>query len=1235
MNKKQAKSLIRDTFNYSFSEDKFKNFVANMLNEMEFFNQASLQGKYIKKAFRDQIKQYKRIGKYYDSNNRRIDILTVRLRKSTSLDIARTMQRNFIAQYLNGGRGDILRDAAIVAFYHDDLDYWRFSFVKMEYSWKKDENGKVKVEEELTPARRYSFLVGKSEPSHTASEQLFPLIKNDKNNPTLNEIEQAFSIERITEEFFKKYRERFLDLKEEIDGIVSNYKEVKREFNNKNINSTNFAKKILGQIVFLYFIQKKGWLGVEKGEDWGTGPHDFLQKLFRKEIIDYDNFFNDILEPLFYEALATDRGKLNYYNLFDCRIPFLNGGLFEPLKRYNWAGVDILIDNKLFESIFNTFDRYNFTVREDEPLEKEVAVDPEMLGKVFERLLDVKDRKSKGAYYTPREVVHYMCQQSLVNYINTELEDEIEKDKIKELVQVGDLAVENDRAKIEKNIKSYDFKLDKDIIEKAELIDEKLKGIKICDPAIGSGAFPVGIMHEIVRTRKTLTPYLQKQDNNRSIYNLKRHAIQESIYGVDIDSGAVEIAKLRLWLSLVVEEEDIKRIKPLPNLDFKIMQGNSLIEEFKGIRLNGFNEKNKLFYSTINYIENLIQQLENALDKYFNASARRDKDKYREKVDKLIINIFKSEIKHKYQEYFNESNKIDDQAVQFPKIKDRENFIKEQKEQLNKKHNFNFDKAKEELKDYTDSYKEKPFFLWKIYFANVFMENNGFDIVIANPPYVNTKEVNKKLKSKYKEIYGLRDDLYNYFFLKSFEILKNKGILCFISSDTYLTINSKINLRKLFQKNRIIELIKTENVFDNVKVEPAIITVQKENTVKNNYNMIFKDAIENFEEPESYNIDINKYRNVVNQVFYKPTKFNLSIFKKYGSKIKQLHDKWWDKIRTSRKVKKYKEEIQKYRNKLKPGDVTLLGLVVEGGVGLQTADNGRFIGVINNSKIAKRIKETRPKKLYTAIQEYNINSLNHINSKTDAKNYLDNMSEKSIRKLFDKLKQEYDRDIFGQGYLYKIISNEEIANVDNLTDNEKKNGISKDKPHFVLYDKGDREGNRWYLESPYYIDWNKEKVRFLYKYSGKSGRGMPVVRNPRFYFKKGFCWTDVNTTYLKCRLKDKGIYDVLSMSLFSQLDNVPDWYFVCLINSEFISEYVDDFVNRTSHFQMNDARQVPIIIPTKRQLEDFEAIFKEAYSIKKDQFAGSISQENAEIKLNDVQEELDRKVYKLYGLEIS
>src|SRR5665213_830229 len=588
MNSDQARALIAQTFTHAYDKARFREFVVNLVNRIDETKAQAWSGQYIKDAFKDHVHRYERLGTYTSPDNEKLDVLVVHLTKESKLERGRTAIRNFVADHLKT-RDE--KDAALVAFVSPTEKQWRFSYVKMEYSAVEKESGKIGVETRLTPARRFSYLVGEGESCHTAQTRFLELLQDTANDPKLADIEEAFSVEAVTAEFFKKYAELFGDLQKALEKIIKSDSHVRDEFKTKGVNIVDFAKKLMGQIVFLYFLQKKGWLGVPKGQDWGAGPRDFLRKLANGEHGKYDNFFNDILEPLFYDTLATDRSHDAWCSQFKCRIPFLNGGLFEPISDYDWRETDITLPNKLFTNservdegvtgtgMLDVFDRYNFTVNEAEPLEKEVAIDPEMLGKVFENLIEENRRKGLGAYYTPREIVHYMCQESLINYLDEVVNTNsllIPRKDIETFIHHGEQYSLYETAKQSGTIGRDYPKPPKTIEQNARLLDEKLADITVCDPAVGSGAFPVGMMTEIVRGRSTLTPYFNDV-HERTPYHFKRHAIQNCIYGVDVDAGAVEIAKLRLWLSLVVDEEESKQIKPLPNLDFKIVGGNSLL----------------------------------------------------------------------------------------------------------------------------------------------------------------------------------------------------------------------------------------------------------------------------------------------------------------------------------------------------------------------------------------------------------------------------------------------------------------------------------------------------------------------------------------------------------------------------------------------------------------------------------------------------------------------------------
>ena len=301
MDRPAAVKLIRDTFENSFDKGSFINLSKNLVKYLDDSKNFTYQGNIIPDAYDQSIQTLERVGKYEDADNNKIDVLIVRLKKERSLERARTMQRNFVAWYLNGSRGGELKEAALVAFVSPDDRDWRFSLVQMDYNLVESPTGRVKVEKELTPARRYSFLVGESESSHTAQVQLLPILENDERKPLLSDFEKAFSIEVVTKEFFIKYRELFHKVEEALQKLVEQNKRIRDDFEAKSVDTVNFAKKLLGQVVFLYFLQKKGWFGVPREAKWGDGPKDFIRSLFEKKVASYKNFFNEILEPLFYD----------------------------------------------------------------------------------------------------------------------------------------------------------------------------------------------------------------------------------------------------------------------------------------------------------------------------------------------------------------------------------------------------------------------------------------------------------------------------------------------------------------------------------------------------------------------------------------------------------------------------------------------------------------------------------------------------------------------------------------------------------------------------------------------------------------------------------------------------------------------------------------------------------------------------------------------------------------------
>lgn len=945
MDKQSAVKLLNETFKRDFDINCYISFIKELFNHFDI----KLKEYQPETQYNEYIDRYCSLGHFTDASRKIIEILTVKLKRTSSRDRARTMQRNFVAQYLR----TYGKHAALVAFYGDDED-WRFSFVKMEYTLVQDEKGKVKPEEELTPAKRYSFLVGKNEPNHTCEQQFVGLLMEDKKDPLIDEIENAFSIEKVSKVFFEEYKKLYWALEDSLREIISKDSIISAEFEDKNISTVDFSKKLLGQIVFIYFLQKKGWLGVKVNEQWGTGPRDFLRRLFGdskrgiKPLVPYNNFFNDILEPLFYEALATDRAADNhYYRLFNCKIPFLNGGLFEPINEYDWTGTEIKLDDTIFEGIFDTFDRFNFTVKEDEPLEKEVAVDPEMLGKVFENLLEVKDRKSKGAFYTPREIVHYMCQQSLINYIETNTT--ILREDIEKFVQRGDLALDQiikaqaQKTKYQGKLFGVDTKalLPKSIEDNYEVLDKLLKEIKVVDPAVGSGAFPVGMLNEIVKARSILSVFFKEERKN---YDLKREIIENCLYGVDIEPSAVEIAKLRFWLSLIVDEDNIENIKPLPNLDHKIMCGNSLLEEFEGVKL--FDEKLLGQVPKDNSLE--IKQIDDkiaVLNKEKGEIARGKKGRSIKVVEREIKRLeakkesiregkddsernstldesFRikesqkklAELKRMQKEYFNEQNRGLKKQLREKIDKIEWELIKETlKEQGNSE-------AMQKLEQYRKN-KAKPFFLWKLYFAEVFQrENPGFDVVLGNPPYVRVQTIDNDVKDAYTRSYDSargKYDLYVLFTEKGINLANQNGTMTYIMPNKFTNTHYGTEIRRIIlEKTMLREYIdfNDQGVFEGATNYPCIIILQK----KSGENIIHYSNIKRISSSLTTSLHISK----------KEESFSNEDLTYFRIKQKISSDEYWIFLNTEISAVMTKLSSDKYvnfstvRNKIYEGLIT-------------------------------------------------------------------------------------------------------------------------------------------------------------------------------------------------------------------------------------------------------------------------------------------------------------------------
>ena len=652
---------------------------------------------------------------------------------------------------------------AFMLFHYEDDTRWDWRFTYCRKSGNKEES---------TDSKRYTFLLGPGQSCRTATDN-FMALYDKRASLEIKDIEDAFNVEALSKEFFGKYKAQYEAF---VNYMVDPANGMRQDFIDTDFDHTGMAadkirdreekpirdyvKKLLGRIVFLHFLQKKGWLGVPAGKEWGEGDRDFMLKLFKNATErQKENFLDDILEDLFAEGL--DRNRSDKDDLYDtevngigkCRIPYLNGGLFE---RDDLDKKSSHFPAEYFDSLLTMLSQYNFTIDENDPNDAEVGVDPEMLGRIFENLLE--DNKDKGAFYTPKEIVQYMCRESLIAYLQTDQKEE-DKECIRQFVTTHDAALLRD-------IK--------------EDIDQKLIDVKICDPAIGSGAFPMGLLRELFFCRSAIEPNIVE-----NAANIKRHIIQNNIYGVDIERGAVDIARLRFWLSLIVDE---KSPEALPNLDFKIMQGNSLLEQYKGADLSTMTENNPESGHGITLFDSMLD-------------------------------VYRKNLRDKLAEYY--ACPEHDKKVQLRK--DIADIVKQELSEQGIRIDF------EDL----DLSANSQFFLWHTWFHDVFSRpsKEGFDIVIGNPPYVEAKKLKyiaSTLKGLY-DVYSGTADLSIYFNELGLNLLAEDGVISFITTNKFFNTGYGQKVREQLSSQYINIILNFEQVevFEDILVSSVIFNIKK------------------------------------------------------------------------------------------------------------------------------------------------------------------------------------------------------------------------------------------------------------------------------------------------------------------------------------------------------------------------------------------------------------------------
>ena len=786
MNQAYLKNILSAKFDF----DIWKDLLEKIFPKVEVFTSVA-------KIADSHVKDGGHVGNIRLDDGRSLAIFRFEVTDNVQISRNRKSLRDIAAKYVDQG----LIHGALVFYYSQKQDDYRLTFIAKQTYF--NESGEL-VKKETAP-KRYTFLLGKNEPCTTAASRLKELAdKKTYGSIYIADVIDAFSVERLNKEFFNGYKAQY-------EKFVDTLSDTKQH--------RDYVKKLLGRLVFLQFLQKKGWMGVPASNTkWEGGDKNYLSRLV-DNYINNDRLLSDVLEPLFFKTLNEKRNddiadsKLGE----SIKIPYLNGGLFDKDRIDE---LDINFPYVYFKELMDFFSQYNFTIDENDPDDSEVGIDPEMLGHIFENLLE--DNKDKGAFYTPKEIVQYMCRQSVIQYLKTHEPSEQYAEAIEQLINDGVVSpiLQN------KNI--------------AIRFTQLLKEVKVCDPAIGSGAFPMGILYVLYHAIHHLHSHAEPHGNFDSTQT-KRDIIQNNIFGVDIEQGAVDIARLRFWLALVV---DADKPQPLPNLDYKITCGNSLLSRYPidAPIENVFVEYNK---GKKENEKMTLAKYKELVSDYTNTSNHQTKELFRKTIED-IKSAFKTELSKQFKERLAKLRgkviMLEGPTLFGERTKAEKAELKKLKDKL---------KKLEKEQDDTNSnklYEEANAFEWRFQFPQLLDDKGqftGFDIVIGNPPYgAKLSDTEKKIfKENFSDVHMRTPETFCYFTSMAFRLSSKTrhGIVAYIVPNNIFFQNENEKTRILLAiDNTLLRAINLgDNTFEEADVPTCIFIAKQEKL--DNYNIAYSD----------------------------------------------------------------------------------------------------------------------------------------------------------------------------------------------------------------------------------------------------------------------------------------------------------------------------------------------------------------------------------------------------------
>ena len=1035
----------------------------------------------------------------------------------------------------------------------------------------------------------------------------------DPADPTTSQvrIDEGLDVERVTRRFYVELGRHHEALLAAVQAAAGAHPGIRAGVDIGG-GADRVALRIVTQVLFCYFLQRKGLL--ERQPDWLTRQYRQL------EAVGGHGYYEQVLEPLFYEALAKPIGERPSPWNEHPGIPFLNGGLFERTYVTSLPLPDAVFS--IHDGLLGFLNGWTFTVTEEAADEHEVAVDPEMLGKVFENLVSDEEIRREGTVYTPRPVVQFMCREALVHHLQRSAR--FTEDEARALVTDDDAITRLNPV---------------DPAGLARRVDRAVEEYRVLDPAVGSGAFLLGMLTEIVRLRRLAHVAIAGDEpTTGELWDWKFHAVERCLYGVDINPGAVELCRLRLWLALLVEVET-GHPHPLPNLDYRIVCADSLSDFVGGVEVQQTRDRRLTVGLDLPDSTALVALRES----YFGESRPTEKARLRDELaateDAMIEGVFA-----RVTENARLQQRSTQAAVQ------RLGTV-----------------AQADVAELHAAYGSRdrvfPLFVPTFHAPEV-VRAGGWDTVIMNPPYVGRKEVAQRLDERritdLEAHYGRTYDLMIHFAFRALQLVRPGGVVSMIFNDSIFTSEDADELRRRLLPDSASEIelltVARSRCFEGRAVNGGVIVAALQAPARPHIRWV-----ENHGRPttdlagasiaatlrdEPYPIGASElwvaprtdYHRLPHRPLFRPSPPARSLldafertaawrdFARYptgmGGARRQAD---WQLLSDTRALDRWKDDATRtgFFERLRPGeDFVLLGLVIEGGQGLATADDRRFLGAIDGTPEADE-------------------------ARANASRYADMLRDRpGPRALFERelaraglegallaVAEHFRPDElpWPRSGLIRVAPGEGVRTT-RLSATEVQDGII-DGPTWVPFEKGDSSGDdggaaRWRRENPIAIDWSADSVALLRRRARQSeSYRKPYFRNEPLWGQGGVTWNSL-ASYLRARLVPPGgIFGHMTPVVRPTVGWLSTPALAALLNAPVVDFALRTLLGSRMHLEIGHVRRIPAPVLTEDGSARLHELGERAIAAKVARDRGGVSE-----SLETIEHEIDRYVRDLYGV---